>query len=248
MTRAKHTFFLIPWHIGNRLDITVHTARAARDLRVFLAEEPDLTRRQFQSDLGVDCRGKEFLSIPESEDPDFLKEVLARLGREDVGLIASGGIPCFIDPGSWLVARLREKGISIVALAGPSILSTMLSLSGVDWAGKQCRGSFVFYLSAAPGGRMNPSFQEAVRREDEPVFVFLAIRQFRGCLAEMRPLIGDRLVSAFFDLTKGSGPKYPYADRVVTHDCRAWLKEADRIPWKDVSDVSLMVHPRQPPS
>ena len=247
MTRPKHTFFLIPWHIGNRLDITVNAARSARALRFFLAEEPELTRRQFKSDLGIDCRDKEFLSIPEKEDARFFKEVLAKLDREDVGLICSGGIPCFIDPGAWLVARLREEGRPIVALAGASILSTMLSLSAVDWTGTHSRGSFVIYRCASPDGRVNQVFSEAIGREEEPVFVFLNIHQFKECLAELRPLLGDRLLSAFFDLTKGSGPKYPYADRVITKDCRAWFKEAKRIPWKEISDVALMVHPRKTP-
>ncbi|MCM2305316.1 MAG: SAM-dependent methyltransferase, partial [Elusimicrobia bacterium] len=150
MTTSEHTLFLVPWHIGNRLDITVNAARVARELRVFLAEEPELTRRQFEGDLGVDCKGKEFLLIPEKEDPRFLKEVLARLAAQDVALICSGGIPCFIDPGAWLVRSLRAREVPVRALAGASILSTMLSLSGMDWTGTHNRGTFIVYLASGP--------------------------------------------------------------------------------------------------
>ena len=245
MTKSEHTLFLVPWHIGNRLDITVNAARVARELRVFLAEEPELTRRQFEGDLGVDCKEKEFLLIPEKEDPRFLKEVLARLAAQDAALICSGGIPCFIDPGAWLVKRLREREVPIRALAGASILSTMLSLSGMDWTGTHNRGTFIIYLASGPRGGVHASLLEAVRREEEPVFIFLALAQFRECIRGIEPFAGKRQVSAFFDLTKKTKGKYPFADRVMTMGCRDWLKEAGRNPWSEISDVALMLHPRE---
>jgi 16S rRNA C1402 (ribose-2'-O) methylase RsmI len=244
-TASKNTLFLVPWHIGNRLDITVHAARVARSMRVFLTEEPELTRRQFENDLGIDCKGKEFHLIPEKEDPKFLKLVLARMGKEDAVLICSGGIPCFIDPGAWVVKRLRERDIPIRALAGASILSTMLSLSAMDWTGTHNRGTFIIYLASGPKGGVHASLLEAVGRQDEPVFIFLALNQFRECIANIEPVIGKRLVSVFFDLTKKTKGKYPYADRVITLTCREWLKEAERIPWKEISDIALMIHPRE---
>lgn len=240
-----NTLYLVPWHIGNRLDITVNAARAARKHRVFLAEEPALTQRQFEDDLGIDCRGKEFLLIPEKADARFLKKVLAKLKTEDVVLICSGGIPCFIDPGAWLVKSLREREVPISALAGASILSTMLSLSGVEWTVANNVGTFIIYLSPAAPGGANPTLREAVRRENEPVFLFLGLAQFHECLKAMEPLVGERQISVFFDLTKKTRGKYPYADRVMTMGCREWLKEELRVPWKEISDISLMIHPRE---
>lgn len=239
---ARRSLFLVPWHIGNRLDVTVNAARAARTIRLFLAEEPELTRRQFESDLGIDCRKKEFRPIPERPDAGYLGFVLERLKDEDVGLICSGGIPCFIDPGGWVVAKLRENGTPITALAGASILSTMLSLSGLEWPRDHARGSFVIYLSGDAGGRNKKRFLETFTRDREPTFVFLGVAQFRECLAAMETVLGARPVSAFFDLTKVPRSKFPYADRVMTMTCREWRKEAERVRWADVSDVSLMVH------
>lgn len=239
---ARRSLFLVPWHIGNRLDVTVNAARAARTLRLFLAEEPELTRRQFESDLGIDCRDKEFRSIPERPDPRYLENLLDRMKTEDAGLICSGGIPCFIDPGGWVVARLRARGTPITALAGPSILSTMLSLSGLEWPRDHARGTFVVYLSGDSSGVNKKRFQESFTRALEPTFVFLAVAQFRECLAALEPVLGGRPVSAFFDLTKVPKSKFPYADQVTTLTCREWRREAERVRWNEVSDVSLMVH------
>lgn len=242
---ATRTLFLVPWHIGNMLDITVHAAKLARGMRVFIAEEPALTRSQFESDLGIDCAGKEFLLVPEKEDPKFLKELLSRLRTEDVALICSGGIPCFIDPGAWVVKRLRERGVPIRALAGASILSTMLSLSGLDWTVTNNVGTFIIYLEPGPRGGVHESLREAAGRQAEPVFIFLQLSQFLACIGSIEPIVGPRLVSVFFDLTKRSVGKYPYADRVITMTCRDWLKEAAGIPWKEISDIALMVHPHE---
>lgn len=239
---SPKTLYLVPWHIGNRLDVTVNSVRAARRLSLFLAEEPELTRRQFQTELGVDPRGKVFLPIPDDPDPRWLKDVLARLKTEDAGLICSGGAPCFIDPGGWVVAALRERGIPVAALAGPSILSTMLSLSGLEWPRDHSRGTFVIYLNDDPDGINKRHFLETFRRADEPTFVFLVVPQFRDCLAALAGVVGERPVSAFFDLTKVPRAKYPYADRVITLSCREWRRETERIRWSQVSDVSLMVH------
>lgn len=229
---------LIPWHIGNRLDVTLRAARAARELRVFLAEEPETTREQFERLLGVDCRGKTFLAVPERPDPRLLEQVAATLERESVGLISSGGAPCFIDPGAWVVAELRRRGAAITPLAGPSILSTMLSLSGVDWTGAHPRGTFVLYRFAG-----EPSFQDALRRDREPVFVFLPVGAFAECLGAARDALGERPVTAFFDLTKKTVGRYPFADRVETRSCREWLAAAPGLPWGEISDVALMIHP-----
>ena len=242
---AAGSLVLVPWHIGNRLDVTVRAARAARDLRVFLAEEPESTRGQFESDLGIDCRGKEFLPIPEAPDADYLRAVRSRLEAGDVGLICSGGIPCFVDPGGWVVAALREAGVAVAALPGASILSTMLSLSGVEWPREHERGSFVVYLSGDAGGRNRERFLDTFRRADEPVFVFLGVAQFRECLQALETVLGGRRVSAFFDLSKTPKAKFPYADRVTTLTCREWRREAGAVRWDRVSDVALMVHARE---
>lgn len=233
---------LIPWHIGNRLDVTVRAVREARALRVFLAEEPDATRRQFEADLGIDCDGKEFLAIPDAPDARWLADLRARLRSGDAGLICSGGVPCFIDPGGWVVEALRAAGTPVAALAGPSILSTMLSLSGIEWPREHSRGTFVIWLEDDPEGVNKAEFLETFSRTTEPVFVFLGVPQFRACVAALAPVLGRRPVTAFFDLTKVPRSRYPYADRVETLACSDWEREADNVRWEKVSDVALMVH------
>ena len=160
--RAKHGLLLIPWSIGNRLDITLHAVRCVRRLRCFLAEDPDLSREQFAALLGAGVRAKRFWRLPDRPDPKFLKMVLGLLKSEDVGLVSGGGIPCFVDPGAWVVRELRRAGVSVTALAGASSLASVLCLSGIEWRSSNPVFSFAFFPA---GSSSDPARGDPGRRQ-----------------------------------------------------------------------------------
>jgi 16S rRNA (cytidine1402-2'-O)-methyltransferase len=65
------------------------------------------------------------------DEIDFLLEPLKK--GERWGLISDAGLPCIADPGHKLVARARQTGLKIEALAGgPSSLMLALMLSGLE--------------------------------------------------------------------------------------------------------------------
>ena len=231
---------LIPWHIGDRGDVTFNTLRAARRLRVFFAEDAGEARSQLSEILRLDCSGKEFLTIPIRRDEDFLKQVFKVLSREDAGVISSSGAPCFSDPGGWLVREARTRGVAIIPLAGASALTTLLSLSGYDWILEPTTKSFRFiFFGAADVERM----RDALLRKDEPVVVFLNKRSIEACLRAVAKQDAARRVSLFFDMTKVPKSKFPYANEVRTLPAGSWMKAFRRIHWEFVSDVALLIHP-----
>lgn len=246
--RAKHGLLLIPWSIGNRLDITLHAVRCVRRLRCFLAEDPDLSREQFAALLGAGVRAKRFWRLPDRPDPKFLKMVLGLLKSEDVGLVSGGGIPCFVDPGAWVVRELRRAGVSVTALAGASSLASVLCLSGIEWRSSNPVFSFAFFPAGSSSDPARARFLAAASRADEPLVVFLDAKRFRECVKAMAPVVGGRRVTVFFDLTRGPKDLFPYADQVRSMSCRAWLKEATRLRWERVGDVSLLVHAQADPA
>ncbi len=77
-------------------------------------------------------------------DSDFFLEPIAK--GERWGLISDAGLPCVADPGSRLVLRAREKGLSVQAFAGPSSLLLALMLSGLPGQ----KFSFHGYLDRDP--------------------------------------------------------------------------------------------------
>ncbi|MFA6316117.1 MAG: SAM-dependent methyltransferase [Elusimicrobiota bacterium] len=240
MKTRGHTLYLIPWHIGARGDLTLNTVSLARRLGVFLAEEAGEAAEQFLSILRLDAKGREFLTIPPRPDPAFLNRVLGLLEKGDVGLISSGGMPCFADPGGWLVREVRARGGGVTAMAGASGLTTLLALSGFDWLEDPPtrRFSFTFFEAAGP----HDFFLETVARKFEPVVVFLRVAAFPKCLKVMREAVGKRPIAAFLDLTKPR-PKFPHADEVRVLTVAEWQAGKAKVAWDRVSDMALMIHP-----
>lgn len=234
---------LIPWHIGNSQDLTLRALSEVRRLRLLLVESVPDARRELQENLKLDPARKELWATPETRDEELLARVLAALEREDVGMLASGGTPAFIDPGAWLVAELRRRGTVVTALAGASCLTNMLALSGVEWRiGRANSFTFAFFLDGKPGGEEDKRFKTLAER-GEPLFVLLAVPAFARCLRLLKTAVGRRPVTVFFDMTKSTRGKYPMGDKVLTMTCDKWLKAAEVIPWDKVSDLALMVGP-----
>ncbi|MBI5499179.1 MAG: hypothetical protein HY907_02980 [Deltaproteobacteria bacterium] len=233
---------LLPWHIGHGADVTARVVADVTRLRMLLVESVDNARHELRRLRGVDPAAKELRTIPETPDPGFLDWLVAVLRREDVGMMASGGIPAFVDPGAWVVAALRERGVRIVARPGPSCLTTMLSLSGIEWRLDTNAFSFAFFLDVPPDSRGERRFRLVARRP-EPLFVFLRKTRVERCLRVLRDEVGSRPVSLFFDLTKGRSRYFPLGDEVRTMTCAGWLAALRTLPWARISDVALMVGP-----
>ncbi len=235
------TLLLIPWHIGHWGDMTFNAVRQARRLRLFLAEDAADAAKQFSSVLRIDCAAKEFRTIPVRPDKKFMARALQALKTEDVGVVSSGGIPCFADPGAWIVREARAAGVPVVALGGPSSLAALLSLSGYDWINDPPSRafSFVFFMKSEKGG--GEGFRARLGRADEPVVVFVEKGAVAECLEAIRASGCGRPVSLFLDLTKG--PRFPHANQVRTMSAARWASELGSIDWEKVSDAAMMIHP-----
>jgi 16S rRNA (cytidine1402-2'-O)-methyltransferase len=62
-------------------------------------------------------------------DLDFLLEPI--VAGERWGVVSDGGLPCIADPGSKLVRRANQRGITVQSFVGPSSILLALMLSGL---------------------------------------------------------------------------------------------------------------------
>jgi 16S rRNA (cytidine1402-2'-O)-methyltransferase len=121
------TLYLVPTPLGNLEDITLRTLRILREVSLIATEDTRTTGRLLKH---FDINGS-LLSYHQHSAETRLARVLEALREGDVALVSEAGTPLLSDPGYKLVRAVIETGFAVVALPGPSAVTTALSVSGL---------------------------------------------------------------------------------------------------------------------
>lgn len=148
------------------------------------------------------------------EDLDFLLEPIRK--GERWGLVSDAGLPCIADPGSKLVLRAKQIGISIQSFVGPSSILLALMASGLPGQ----RFAFHGYLDKEITKRKKQiAVLEKRAKEEEATQIFMEtpFRNEQTFEAIMEVLHEQTLLSVAWDLTlTGQG--------CVTQTVQVWKK------------------------
>jgi len=183
--------------IGNLEDITLRALRTLKECAVIYAEDTRVTAK--------------LLSRYEIKKPVFrldavtelkkINEILARLeDGEHIVFVSDAGTPGISDPGSRLVALVREHisrfnlDIQIEAIPGPSALTAALSISGLDADGF----SFVGFL---PHKKGRQTALKKIAASEISVVLYESPHRILKLLKELETLSLSRVIVAR-ELTK----------------------------------------------
>lgn len=122
--------------------------------------------------------------------------ILEILKNDDVALVSEAGTPSISDPGSALVAVVRNAGYDIVPLPGPSAVTAALSASGFS-------GQSFLFLGFLP--RINKdrrAFLEDAASSRHTLVIYESPRRIRHTLEELIGVLGDRQIAVSRELTK----------------------------------------------
>jgi 16S rRNA (cytidine1402-2'-O)-methyltransferase len=188
------TLYVVSTPIGNLGDVS---GRAAETLRLVerIAAEDTRRTRALLTHLGID---RKLLTKLDANVPERVVEQLVEHldAGQNIALVTDAGTPSVSDPGTALVRRAAERGITVVAIPGPSAVTAAVSVSGlVD-------GPFLFlgFLS-----RRGEKRKRAIRRmveSPEPVVFFEAPARIRATLAELAEAMPAREACVLRELTK----------------------------------------------
>jgi len=140
------TLFIVATPIGNLEDITLRALRVLREADWVACEDTRQTLKLLNHH-GIKARLTAFHSYNMKREAPRLLAVLA--SGQSVALVTDGGTPGISDPGSYLVALARERGIAVTPVPGPSALAAILSVAGFTGPAL----SFTGFLSPKPGKR-----------------------------------------------------------------------------------------------
>jgi 16S rRNA (cytidine1402-2'-O)-methyltransferase len=186
--------YVVATPIGNLRDITLRALETLAGCDLILCED---TRTSLKLLDPYDIRTSRS-PLHEHNERGRIEAVVARL-REGarIALISDAGTPLVSDPGFPLVRAVREAGLPVFAIPGPSALLAALAVAGLP------TDSFTFigFLPAKAGARANALADLAARRET--LCFYESPRRLAGTLAAMATAFGgDREAAVALELTK----------------------------------------------
>ncbi len=124
------TLFLLATPIGNLKDLTFRALETLKTVDAIYAEDTRVTKKL----LAHYAVSAPVYRYDEHSHARAFKEISVLLERgKEVALVTDAGTPGIADPGSRLVAAIREilPEVVIVPVPGPSALTAALSVAGV---------------------------------------------------------------------------------------------------------------------
>lgn len=120
---------LCPTPIGNLADMSERVLETLKTADVIAAED---TRTSAPLLAHFDIHTP-LISYHKFNEHERSEELIQRIEEgQTVALISDAGMPAISDPGQILVRQLRDKGLQVTALPGPSAFVTALAMSGLD--------------------------------------------------------------------------------------------------------------------
>jgi len=199
--------------IGNLGDVTHRALQALAGADLVAAEDTRVTRGLL-THFGISAR---MVAVHEHNENAAAERIVReiRQGRA-VALASDAGTPGVSDPGRVVVAKVREAGLRVVPVPGPSALTAALSVSGLEFDGVVFAG----FLPAKGGARRERL--QALAAAPWAIALFEAPHRILDTLSDLHAALGDRDVVIARELTK----RFESIVRVPLREARAWA-EAD---------------------
>jgi 16S rRNA (cytidine1402-2'-O)-methyltransferase len=185
--------YIVATPIGNLEDISGRALRILGEVDLIACEDTRQTLKLLKH-YGLKTALSAFHSHNMKKAAPRLLELLQQ-GRR-IALVTDGGTPGISDPGSYLVALARERGVKITPIPGPSALSVILSISGAATA----TITFAGFLSPK-GGRRRTQLKKLLDR-GEGLVLFESPHRILKLLADLHSLAPDRSCLIGREMTK----------------------------------------------
>ena len=188
------TLFVVATPIGNLEDITLRALKILKTVQLVAAEDTRRTGNLLRH-FGIEVP---IASVHEHNEQSRIQKIAGRLAKgESVALVTDAGTPGVSDPGTALVAAVREAGFRIEPIPGPSAVAAAISAAGIHSHG--------FTFLGFPPIRSKDrkiwfaALTDAVKQR--AVVFFEAPHKLRKTLDELRSFV-DRPIFVARELTK----------------------------------------------
>ena len=184
--------FIVATPIGNLQDITLRALDTLKSVDIIAAEDT----RQTQKLLAHFKIKKRLVSFHKFSRENKLNQIIGLLkSGKNIALVSDAGTPGISDPGQKLVAAARDNNIKIIPIPGPSAITTILSIAGIN------ADSFLF-VGFIPKKKGRKTFLKELSKVSVPVVLFESPVRVLKTLKDIREYLGERNVIVGRELTK----------------------------------------------
>ncbi len=198
------TLSIIATPIGNLEDITLRALRVLREADAILCEDTRVTAKLLAK---YDIK-KSLISYHSHSKLAKVEKIFEMLeDGKNLVLVSDAGTPGVCDPGSLLVAQVREKfgdSVSIVPIPGPSALTAALSAAGIS-------ASEFLFLGFLPHKKGRETFfkeiaslKRAVVFYESPHRILKTLQSLGGYAPEKKIVIAREITKVFEEFISGT--------------------------------------------
>ena len=185
--------YIVGTPIGNLEDITLRALRVLEEVDVIAAED---TRHTVKLLNHFELK-KHLLAYHQHNEQSGSEKLLELLtAGKNIALVSDAGMPIISDPGSVIVSRCNEAGITVEVVPGPNAGLCALVLSGIDARAF----TFLGFL-----GKQNKEIREGIEKiaaSENTVILYETPHRLVKTLEAMVQVIPDRKMSISREITK----------------------------------------------
>ena len=184
--------YIVATPIGNLEDISLRALRILREVKLIAAEDTRKTKRLLDT---YDIKTP-MTSYHEYNKWTKLEHILNCLDDADVALVSNAGMPGMSDPGYELIVAASQRGISVVPIPGPSVITTALVISGLP------TDKFIYLGFLPRKSSARQRLLESVTNEEKTIVALESPHRLLVTLNDILFVLGDRKIAICRELTK----------------------------------------------
>jgi len=184
--------YIVATPIGNLEDISLRALRTLREVRLIAAEDTRRTKRLLDA---YDIKTT-MTSYHEHNKWTKLEYILNCLEDGDVALVSNAGMPGMSDPGYELIVTASRKGVPIVPIPGPSVVTTALVISGLP------TDKFIYLGFLPRKSNSRRRLLKSVTGQDGTIIALESPYRIPAALNDILLVLGDRRIAICRELTK----------------------------------------------